>query len=370
MEQLNSSAVLKALGTVQDPDLQRDLVSLEMIRDLTVRENGSVFFRVVLTTPACPLKAKIENDCRTAVMAIPGVRSVEIKMDAEVRPRKSASQTSPFIPGVSHIVAVSSGKGGVGKSTVAVNLATALAMEGAQVGLMDADFYGPNVPTMMGVTDAPKIEQNPEKGEVFIPPVSHGVKIMSMGFLTQADQPVIWRGPMLHSVVSQFCQKVDWGKLDYLIVDMPPGTGDVQLSLAQLVPVTGAILVSTPQEVSMQDVRKAHAMFQKVRIPVMGVVENMSYFQCPGCEQRHAFFGEGGGKLLARKLGIELLSEIPIVSQVREGGDEGRPIVMRDPQSEVAKAFRQLARKVAQQTSILTSQGVDLSQTVQIGKFN
>jgi ATP-binding protein involved in chromosome partitioning len=191
-----------------------------------------------------------------------------------------------------------------------------------------------------------------------------------MGFLTQADQPVIWRGPMLHSVVSQFCQKVDWGKLDYLIVDMPPGTGDVQLSLAQLVPVTGAILVSTPQEVSMQDVRKAHAMFQKVRIPVMGVVENMSYFQCPGCEQRHALFGEGGGKLLARKLGTELLSEIPIVSQVREGGDEGRPIVMRDPQSEVAKVFRELARKVAQQTSILTSQGVDLSQTVQIGKFN
>jgi ATP-binding protein involved in chromosome partitioning len=371
MAQLNSEVVMRALRTVQDPDLKKDLVSLDMVRDLDIRADGTVYFRVVLTTPACPLKAKIENDCRTAVMAIPGVKAVEIKIDAEVRAKKSgANQMTSSIPGVSHVIAVSSGKGGVGKSTVAVNLATALAMEGAKVGLMDADIYGPNVPTMMGVTESPKIEQDPQKGEVFIPPVSHRVKVMSMGFLIQGDQPVVWRGPMLHSVVSQFCHKVNWGQLDYLVVDMPPGTGDVQLSLAQLVPVTGAVLVSTPQEVSMQDVRKAFHMFEKVRIPIIGIVENMSYFKCSQCDHRHSLFGEGGGKLLAKKFNTELLSQLPIVPQVREGGDEGRPIVMRDPDSEIAKSFRELARKVAQQTSILANQGIDPSQIVQIGRFN
>jgi len=366
-------AVLKALRTVYDPDLKQDLVTLNMIRDLTVQDSGKVSFRVVLTTPACPLKAKIENDCRTAVMSVAGVETIEIKMDAEVRAKRTGATqgtNSTHIEGVSHIIAVSSGKGGVGKSTVAVNLATALAMEGARVGLMDADVYGPNVPTMMGVTDQPKLFNDPRRGEMFIPPVSHQVKVMSMGFLIQGDQPLVWRGPMLHSVVNQFCYKVDWGTLDYLVVDMPPGTGDVQLSLAQLVPVTGAVLVSTPQEVSMQDVRKAFHMFEKVRIPVMGVVENMSYFKCDKCDERHALFGEDGGKALAKKFNTELLAQIPIVKKVREGGDEGRPIVIRDPQSEVALAFRDLARKVAQQTSILANQQIDPSQIVQIGKFN
>jgi ATP-binding protein involved in chromosome partitioning len=366
-----TAAVLNALRNVQDPDLKQDLVSLNMIRDLAVKESGAVYFRVVLTTPACPLKAKIESDCREAVKAVPGVRDIEIKMDAEVRgKRPGAAPNTNTIEGVSHIIAVSSGKGGVGKSTVAVNLATALAMEGARVGLMDADVYGPNIPTMMGVTDQPKLYNDPKKGEMFVPPLAHQVKVMSMGFLIQGDQPLVWRGPMLHSVVNQFCHKVDWGILDYLIVDMPPGTGDVQLSLAQLVPVTGAVLVTTPQEVSMQDVRKAFHMFEKVRIPIMGLVENMSYFKCDNCEERHFLFGEDGGKILSKKFQTELLAQIPIVKKVREGGDEGRPIVMRDPESEVAIAFRALARKIAQQASILANQGIDPSQFVQIGKFN
>lgn len=371
MANLTREVILNALRTVQDPDLKRDLVTLDMIRDLSVNETGHVSFRVVLTTPACPLKAKIESDCRAAVSAVPGVNSVDIKIDSEVRAKREHGSSHPHsIEGVSHIIAVSSGKGGVGKSTVAVNLATALAMEGAKVGLMDADVYGPNVPTMMGVTEQPKIEEDRTQGEVFIPPVAHQVKVMSMGFLLQGDQPVVWRGPMLHSVVSQFCYKVKWGQLDYLVVDMPPGTGDVQLSLAQLVPVTGAVLVTTPQEVSMQDVRKAFSMFEKVRIPILGIVENMSYFKCDQCEKQHFLFGEGGGKLLTRKFNTPLLAEIPIATRVREGGDEGRPIVSRDPQSESARIFRDLARKIAQQTSILANQGVDPSQIIQIGKFN
>ncbi len=370
MAQPTHDSVLNALRTVQDPDLKQDLVTLNMIRDLVVKESGHVSFRVVLTTPACPLKAKIENDCRTAVMSVPGVKEIDLKIDSEVRAKRSGNNPTLKIEGVSHIIAVSSGKGGVGKSTVAVNLATSLAMEGARVGLMDADVYGPNIPTMMGVTDQPKIYQDPKRGEVFVPPVAQGVKVMSMGFLIQGDQPLVWRGPMLHSVVSQFCHKVDWGHLDYLIVDMPPGTGDVQLSLAQLVPVTGAVLVTTPQEVSMQDVRKAFHMFEKVRIPIMGVVENMSYFKCDGCEKRHFLFGENGGKLLAKKFNTELLGQLPIVQSVREGGDEGRPAVVRDPQSEVSILFRDLARKIAQQTSILANEGIDPSQIVQIGKFN
>jgi ATP-binding protein involved in chromosome partitioning len=367
-------ALLQALRTVQDPDLKRDLVSLNMIRDLQATPEGRVSLRVVLTTPACPLKGKIESDVRAALEKVPGVRAIEIKMDAEVRKPGATGTGRPGqgvnpIPGVAHIIAVSSGKGGVGKSTVAVNLATALAMEGARVGLLDADVYGPNVPTMMGVTDQPRMLKE-ERGEFLVPPSAHGVKVMSMGFLVQGDQPLVWRGPMLHSVVHQFCNQVVWGDLDYLVVDMPPGTGDVQLSLAQLVPVTGAVLVTTPQEVSMQDVRKAFHMFEKVRVPVMGFVENMSYFECDSCTKRHHPFGSEGGKLLSRKFNTELLAQLPMVPTVREGGDEGRPIVVREPQSAVALAFRELARTVAQKVSLLDAAQVDPSQLVQIGRFN
>lgn len=281
-----------------------------------------------------------------------------------------SSQSSQSIPGVKHIIAVSSGKGGVGKSTVAVNLAVALAREGSRVGLMDTDVYGPNVPTMMGVTEDPKLVKDPQKGEIFLPPSAHGVKVMSMGFLIQGDQPLVWRGPMLHNIVSQFCHKVSWGELDYLIVDMPPGTGDVQLSLAQLVPVRGAVLVSTPQEVSMQDVRKAFHMFDKVRIPVIGIVENMSWFKCDGCEKKHSIFGSEGGKMLARKFNTELLAQLPVVQAVREGGDEGKPVVAREPDSEVAQSFRALARSVAERVAIMEREGIDPAQIVQIGRFD
>jgi ATP-binding protein involved in chromosome partitioning len=366
-----STAILNALRTVKDPDLNQDLVTLDMIKDLEIRD-GIVSLRVVLTTPACPMKAAIEADVRKAVSAVPGVTRVEVKMDAEVRRRQAPAggqANTNQIEGVTHIIAVSSGKGGVGKSTVSVNLATALALEGARVGLMDADMYGPNIPTMMGVTEQPRIEQHPTKGELFLPPIAHGVKVMSMGFLVQGDQPMIWRGPMLHSVVNQFCHKVNWGELDYLIVDMPPGTGDVQLSLAQLVPVVGVVMVTTPQEVALQDVRKAINMFEKVRIPMLGIVENMSWFQCDGCTKQHFIFGSGGGERLAKKFGTQLLAQMPIVPQIREGGDEGRPVVISQPGSVVADSFRGLARKVAQQTSILASEGASNSPGIQIGKF-
>ncbi len=350
-----------------DPDLKKDLVSLGMIEDLSVSPDGAVSLRVMLTTPACPLKAQIESDVRSAVGKLEGVTSLEIKMDARVR---KPTIRSEGIPGVAHVIAVSSGKGGVGKSTVAVNLATALACEGARVGLMDADVYGPNVPTMMGVTEDPKIVDEPDRGQFFLPPSSHGVKVMSMGFLISPDQPLIWRGPQLHSVVSQFCTRVHWGELDYLVVDMPPGTGDVQLSLTQLVPVSGAVLVTTPQEVSMQDVRKAYHMFEKVRVPVLGIVENMSYFQPEGSEQKHYLFGKDGGVVLARRFQTELLGQLPILQAVREGGDEGTPIVIRNPECEVARIIRELARKVARRISILSNPATISGEPVQIGEFS
>jgi len=372
MASISRESVLNALRNVQDPDLGQDLVTLGMVQDLEVAPSGQVKVRIVLTTPACPLKGKIEQDVRDAIQSVPGAGPIQIKMDAQVRGRTAsvgAPQASNAIPGVQHIIAVSSGKGGVGKSTVAVNLATSLALEGARVGLMDADVYGPNIPTMMGVTEQPRIENDPKLGEIFIPPTAQGVKVMSMGFLIQGDQPLVWRGPMLHSVVSQFCHKVQWGELDYLIVDMPPGTGDVQLSLAQLVPVTGVVLVSTPQEVSMQDVRKAFHMFDKVRVPILGIVENMSYFEDPA-GLRHHLFGKDGGKLLAKKFNVDFLGELPIVQAVREGGDEGRPIVVRAPEAPVAQSLRTLARKVAQKVSILALHGGGPGAQVEFGKFD
>lgn len=256
------------------------------------------------------------------------------------------TNTPSGIPGVRKIIAVSSGKGGVGKSTVAVNLATSLALDGFDVGLMDADIYGPNIPTMMGVTDQPKLAQADGAPERFIPPISHGVKVMSMGMLIDPDQPVVWRGPMLHSIIQQFCFKVDWGNLDYLVIDMPPGTGDVQLSLAQLVPLDGAVVVTTPQEVALQDVRKAVVMFEKVRVPIVGIVENMSYFVAPGSQEKHFIFGQGGGAALAKKFGLHLLAQVPLVSEVREAGDFGKPIVIQSPLCDATKILRGLAGQV------------------------
>jgi ATP-binding protein involved in chromosome partitioning len=369
--------VLNALRTVNDPDLQRDLVTLNMIRDLKVFDDGKVSLRVVLTTPACPLKDHIKNEVIKAVKSVSGVTEADILMDAEVRRQQPAGAMSGAgnstsrdqgIPGVTHIIAVSSGKGGVGKSTVSVNLATSLALEGAKVGLMDADIYGPNIPTMMGVTENPKLYVDKEKGEMFVPPESHGVRVMSMGFLIQGDQPVIWRGPMLHNILNQFCNRVDWGQLDYLVLDLPPGTGDVQLSLAQMIPLTGTVIVTTPQEVALQDVRKALHMWEKVKVPVLGVVENMSYFTADDRKQ-YKIFGEGGGEALSKKFNTKLLAQMPLVPAVREGGDEGKPIVVKNPQSESAQKFRELARKVAQEI-VLSQSGPSSKPSLEIGSFS
>jgi ATP-binding protein involved in chromosome partitioning len=256
------------------------------------------------------------------------------------------------VPGVRNIIAVSSGKGGVGKSTVAVNTAVSLAQGGAKVGLLDTDVYGPNVPIMVGVSEEPLI-----RGQKIIPLEAYSVKVMSLGFLNRGDKPVVWRGPMLHSAVRQFLYDVEWGELDYLIVDMPPGTGDAQLSLAQLAPVQGAVLVTTPQEVSMADVRKAFNMFEQVRIPVLGIVENMSFFLCPNCSERHHIFGSGGGEELAKRFGTKLLGQVPLSTNVREGGDAGVPIVVGEPDGPQAEAFRQVAENIVAQIKLLEQKG-------------
>ena len=250
------------------------------------------------------------------------------------------------VEGIQNIVAVSSGKGGVGKTTVAVNLAAALAARGLRVGLLDTDVYGPNVPLMVGLSEQPRIV-----GQKILPLEAHGLKVMSMGFLNPGDKPVVWRGPMLHGVVKQFLSDVCWGELDFLIIDMPPGTGDVQLSLAQLVPVQGAIVVMTPQEVAATDVRKAINMFDQVGVPLIGVVENMSYFVCTGCDARHEIFGRGAGEALAEQFHTELLGRIPVGTSIRESGDAGTPIVLSDPDSEPARAFREIADAVARRVS-------------------
>src|SRR5256885_3782183 len=292
-------------------------------------------------------KQEMEDAARELVSAIPGVQSVSVKMDAEV-PKGRGLGDKVSVPGVKNIIAVSSGKGGVGKSTVAVNVAVALALDGARVGLMDADVYGPNVPIMLGASEArPEVDVNK-----LIPIEAYGVKLMSMAFLQPGDKPMIVRGPILHGLVKQFLSDVKWGELDYLIVDMPPGTGDVQLSLAQLVPVQGAVLVTTPQDVAVADVRRALRMFETVAVPVLGVIENMSYFIAPDTGIRYNIFGEGGGQKLAEQYGVPFLGAIPLGMDVREGGDKGVPVVVGQPDSPQAKAFRGVAEEVARQVSI------------------
>lgn len=346
-------AVLDALRTVNDPDLGKDIVSLGFIKDLEVVD-GVASFTVELTTPACPVKKEMEQWARDAVSKVDGVREVKIQMSSAVR-SGTAAAGKQSIEGVRNILAVGSGKGGVGKTSVTVNLAIALAQKGAKVGLLDADIYGPNVPLMMGIKGQPHAVDNR------IQTLSnYNVRVMSMGFLTdQEDTPLIWRGPMLHSVVQQFLHQVDWGELDYLLIDLPPGTGDVQLSITQTVPLMGAVIVSTPQDVALQDARKAIMMFRQVNVDILGIVENMSYFQCPKCGERTHVFSHGGASVTAETFDVPFLGEIPLAVDLREGGDSGKPVVAENPGSPVAAAFVQIAEQVAAQVSIASQKSLD-----------
>lgn len=340
---LTQEVVLDALRKVMDPELHKDLVTLNMIRDITISGND-VSFSVVLTTPACPLKAQIEREAREAVEAIPGVKKVEIKIEANV-PSDGKERGLLSLP-IRNAIAVASGKGGVGKTTVAVNLAVYLAKTGAKVGLLDADIYGPNIPTMMGANSLPISD-----GNKITPAEAHGVKIMSIGFLVKPDQPLLWRGPMLHTAIRQFLTDVSWGELDYLVVDLPPGTGDAALSLAQSLPLSGALIVTLPQQVSLDDARRSIEMFRTLEVNVFGVVENMSFLELPD-GARMDIFGSGGGERLAKESGVPFIGAIPIDPSVRAGGDSGEPVVVKYPQSATAQVMQKIAEDVAAKVSM------------------
>lgn len=335
---ITPEAVLAALGTVNDPDLHRDLVTLGMIEDVKV-EGGRVGFTLVLTTSACPLKAEIEADCRNAVSRIAGVTAIDIHTTSRVRKPKDPSADRKALEGVGHVIAVGSGKGGVGKSTVAANLAIALAQTGASVGLLDGDIYGPNMPRMMGVQRQPY-----QKDGKIIPVEAHGIRFMSMGLLVDQGEAVVWRGPMLHGAIKSFLSDVDWSGCDYLVVDLPPGTGDVQLSLIQQTVVTGALIVTTPSMVAIEDSVKAVRMFEKLQVPVLGLIENMSTYICPNCGHEAHIFGHGGVAAEARKLNLPFLGELPLNVDVRLAGDAGTPIAATD--SPLAEPYLRLARRL------------------------
>ncbi|MBM3131126.1 MAG: Mrp/NBP35 family ATP-binding protein [Chloroflexi bacterium] len=343
---ITEQQVLNALSQVQEPELHRDLVTLKMIKDVQI-QNDAVSFTIVLTTPACPLRNQIEAEARAAVVKI-GAQHVNIKFDANVPgDRRISSQIN--LP-VKATIAVASGKGGVGKTTVAVNLAIALAHSGARVGLMDADVYGPNIPIMMGINQPPEMI-----GERIVPLEAYGVKLMSMGFLVPPDQAIIWRGPMLHNAVRQFLTEVEWGELDYLVIDLPPGTGDVQISLTQSVPLTGGVVVATPQDVALADVVKGITMFRRLEVPVLGVVENMSYFVCPHCNQRTDIFSHGGAQKMAEEHQVPFLAAIPFDVAIRAGGDSGKPVAALNADSPYALPFKMLAQRVAAAISVLNA---------------
>lgn len=348
---VDTHSVLDVLRPVQDPELQKSLVELNMIRNVKV-DGGTVSFTLVLTTPACPLREFIVEDCQKAVKQLPDVEEVVVDVTAET-PQQQSLPDRQGIDGVKNLVAISSGKGGVGKSTVAVNVAVALAQTGAKVGLIDADIYGPNTAAMLGLADAKVMVQQGPQGEVLEPAFNHGVKLVSMAFLIDPDQPVIWRGPMLNGIIRQFLYQVNWGELDYLIVDMPPGTGDAQLTFAQAVPMAGAIIVTTPQNVALLDSRRGLKMFQQLGVPVLGIVENMSYFIPPDLPDRqYDLFGSGGGEKTAQELGIPLLGCIPLEINLRQGGDRGLPIVVAEPESASAQALTAIAKTIAAKVSV------------------
>jgi ATP-binding protein involved in chromosome partitioning len=348
MAAVTKDAVLNALKAVQDPDLHRDIVALGFVKDLEIR-GGDVSFKVELTTPACPVKDQLKRQAHDAVSRLPGVSKVTIEMTANVRGRPEPATGNP-IPGVKNVIAVGAGKGGVGKSTVAVNLALGLLQCGARAGLMDADVFGPSIPKMLGNETAKPVGEGQNR---ILPLKAHGLKTMSIGFVLDPDRPMVVRGPIVHTVVRQFLSDVVWGDLDYLVVDLPPGTGDVALSLAQTVPVTGAVVVSTPQDVSLIDVRKAVAMFRSLKVPILGLVENMSSYVCPSCGHHDDIFGRGGAEAWAKENGIPFLGAVPLHSGVRAGGDAGLPALV-DPKAPAAvrEAFQHVASELARQVSI------------------
>jgi ATP-binding protein involved in chromosome partitioning len=350
MSQITRDGILKSLSRVNDPDLHKDLVTLNMVDNIQINGNN-VSVDIVLTTPACPLKDKIESDCREAIKSdFPEIMNLKINMTSKVASNNFAPKNA-IIPGVKNTIAIASGKGGVGKSTVAVNLAVALAKEGASVGLIDADIYGPSIPLMLGIKEKPKVYQDKETMKM-IPLTNYGIKLMSIGFLIEDNAPIIWRGPMASGAVKQFLSDVDWEELDYLIFDMPPGTGDIQLTLCQTIPLTGALIVTTPQDVSLADARKALKMFERVNVPVLGVVENMSYFIAPDTGMKYDIFGTGGGEKLATEENVPFLGGIPLHQNIRVGGDKGIPIVYDLPDSVHAVTITNIAKNLAQQISI------------------
>ena len=345
--QITKEQVLDALKSVMDPDLNRDVVSLGFIKELQI-EGGRVSFIMELTTPACPLKEQLKTSVEQAVRGIAGVSEVQVEVTSKVSTHRIQMEEE-ILPGVRNIVAIASGKGGVGKSTVCVSLAVALARTGARVGLLDTDIYGPSIPIMMGVKEQPELRE-----QKLIPISKYGVKLMSIGFLISEDTPLIWRGPMVMKAVEQLLTDVDWGELDYLMIDLPPGTGDVQLTLAQKVPMTGAVIVTTPQDVALLDVVRGISMFKKLNVPILGIIENMSFFQCPHCGERTEIFSHGGGEAASRKLEVPFLGEVPIDLKTRIGGDTGRPVVIEDPESVQSKIFMKIAEQMAARISTLS----------------
>ena len=352
------SEILKALSVIIDPDFNKDIVSLGFVKNIAI--NGdSVAFTIELTTPACPVKEEFRRQADEAVSALPGVKSVDITMSAKV----VAAQSKEAIPGVANIIAVASGKGGVGKSTTAVNLAVAMAQTGARVGLLDADIYGPSIPRMMGLAGyKPNIDH---ETKTIYPLENYGVKTISIGYLVEENQAMIWRGPMVAGALSQLLSDVDWGELDYLFVDMPPGTGDAQLTLTQKVQVTGSVLVTTPQDIALLDCRKGIEMFQKAHVTTLGIVENMSQFICPHCGESSAIFAEGGAERLSQEYKTEVLAHIPLDISIREKADEGTPIVAAAPDSDQAGVYQKLAGEVARKISVLNSRKIHIPITIQ-----
>ncbi len=338
--------VLGALRGLIDPDLGRDVVSLGMIRDLQV-DGGRVAFTLELTTPACPVRDRFHSEAERLVRELPGVEEVAVRMTANVRQAGMRPQGQQLVPGVKQTVAIASGKGGVGKSTVAVNLAAALARTGASVGLLDADIYGPTIPGMTGTDEAPEVVD-----EKLVPLERYGVKLMSIGFLAGADKAMVWRGPMVSKAIQQLLGDVSWGELDYLLIDLPPGTGDASLTIAQTLALTGVAIVATPQDIALDIAVKALEMFRKLNVVPLGLIENMSWFRCPDCGHEHHIFGHGGAARAAERLGVPFLGGIPLEIPIRDQADRGVPIVVANPDSEGAAAFRDLAGQVAAKTSI------------------